>query len=79
MIPQRVYVKIVAEFSAEGNVTPTRLEFNDQWFDIDRLVSIDRRGPESGGGGMLRYTVKIWGQVRYLWRDGDRWFVEVRG
>ena len=79
LIPNKIYVKVIAEFSPEGSVTPLRMEYNDRWFDIDRLVRVENRAPESGGGGMLRYTVRIWGQTRYLWRDKDRWFVEVQG
>lgn len=74
---QKVYVRIVVEFSPEGQATPRRLDFHDHWYDIDHLIRVERGAPQTGGGGFLRYTVKIWGQTRYLWRDGDQWFVEV--
>lgn len=76
LMMRKVYVKVVIECSPEGQVTPLRMEYQDRWFDIDRLLRVERRGADSGGGG-LRYTVRIWGQTRYLWREGDRWFVEV--
>ena len=76
---QKVYVKVIVAFSPEGQTTPLRMDFNDRLFDIDHLIRVERAAPQSGGGGFLRYTVKIWGQTRYLWRDGDRWFVEVPG
>ena len=75
-IPKKVYVKVLIECSAEGIITPKRMEYNDHWYDIDRVLRIDSRGAESGGGG-LRYTVRIWSKTRYLWRDGDRWFIEI--
>ncbi|SBW02470.1 conserved hypothetical protein [uncultured Eubacteriales bacterium] len=77
-VPKRVYIKVVVEFSPEGLATPVRMEYSDRWFDIDdRPVRVERRAPASGGGGMLRYEVRVYGKTRYLWRDGDKWFVEV--
>ena len=76
LMMRKIYVKVVIECSPEGQVTPLRMEYDDRWFDIDRLIRVERRSAESGGG-VLRYTVRIWGQTRYLWREADRWFVEV--
>lgn len=74
---QKIYVKTIVECSPEGAVTPLRMEYQDRWFDIDRVLRVDPRPSESGGSA-LRYTVKIWSQMRYLWRKGDKWFIEVQ-
>lgn len=74
---KRLYIKVLVEFSPEGIATPVRMEFQDRWFDIDRLVRVERRAPHTGGGGEYRYEVRVYSQTRYLWRDGDKWFVEV--
>lgn len=76
-MPKRVYIKVLVEFSPEGLATPVRMEYSDRWFDIDRLIRVERLAPETGGGGILRYEVRVYGKTRYLWRDGDKWFVEV--
>ncbi|SBV94183.1 conserved hypothetical protein [uncultured Eubacteriales bacterium] len=76
-VPKRVYIKVLVEFLPDGIATPVKMEYSDRWFDIDRLIRVEHRAPESGGGGMLRYEVRVYGKTRYLWRDGDKWFVEV--
>lgn len=76
-VPKRVYIKVLAEFDF-GCVTPLRIELDDgRKYEIDRLIRVERRAPASGGGGMLRYEVRVYSKTRYLWRDGDKWFVEV--
>lgn len=75
---RRVYIKVIIECSPEGQVTPLRMEYQTQWFDIDCLIRVEMHGNESGPPA-IRYTVSIWSQTRYLWRDKDRWFVEVQG
>lgn len=76
---KRVYIKVLVEFSPEGLATPVKMEYDNRWFEIDRLVRVENRAPDTGGGGMLRYEVRVYGQTRFLWRDGDRWFVEIQG
>lgn len=73
---KRVYIKVLVEFSPEGLATPVKMEYADRWFDIDRLVRVETRAPVTGGG-MLRYEVRVYSQTRFLWREGDRWFVEI--
>lgn len=51
LMTRKVYVMVVIECSTEGQVTPLRMEYQDRWFDIDRLLRVERRGADSGGGG----------------------------
>lgn len=77
--PRRQEVKVWAVFSPEGRVAPLALEWTDgRRYEFDRFVRAEQRLPPSGGLPLPRYTVLVRGQVRYLWRDGDQWFVELK-
>lgn len=78
-VPNRVYVKILAEYDLDGKITPLRLELADgRRYEIDRLVRVEHRA-SSGGGQTLRYEIKVRAQTRYLFRDisTNQWFAEV--
>jgi hypothetical protein len=83
MHPQRIYIEMRVSFSADGNMTPVEIKWEDgRVFEIDRVIDVRRAA--SGAGSMgLRYTVKIMGRVRRLffedtWSDTGRprWFIE---
>ena len=83
MFPQRVYVEMRVDFSAEGAMRPVSLKWEDgRVFEIDRVIDIRRAASVAGSSG-LRYTVKIMGQSRLLFFEDTysdtgqpRWFVE---
>jgi hypothetical protein len=84
MHPQRVYIEMRVNFSADGNMTPVEIKWEDgRIFEIDRVIDVRRAASDAGGMG-LRYTVKIMGQARRLffedtWSDTGhpRWFIET--
>jgi hypothetical protein len=86
MQPQRVYIGMRVNFSAEGNMTPVEIKWEDgRVFEIDRVIDVRRAASDAGSMG-VRYTVKIMGQERRLffedtWSDTGcpRWFIESRG
>ena len=76
---RRAYVKVVAEFSPEGAVTPLSVEWEDgRKFDVDRVVDVRRAAATKAGGQGMRYTVRISGHETYLFDDEGRWFVEAK-
>ena len=76
---RRAYVKVVAEFSPEGKVTPVSVEWEDgRRFDVDRVLDVRRAVATKAGGQGMRYTVRIGGHETYLFEDEGRWFVEAR-
>ena len=48
--------------------------------DIDEEGAVQPRRASSNkvGGGGIRYTVQIHGQEKYLFCEGNKWFVEAR-
>ncbi|MCL2151526.1 MAG: hypothetical protein FWH57_00975 [Oscillospiraceae bacterium] len=83
MHPRRVYVEARVSFSADGDMRPIEITWEDgRVFEIDRVVDARRAASAAGSMG-VRYTVKIMGQTRLLffedtWSDTGqpRWFVE---
>ena len=83
--PQRVYVGLRVSFSADGNMTPVWIKWEDgRLFEIDRVLDVRRAVSDAGSMG-VRYTVKITGKVKRLYFEDTyyetgrpRWFVESR-
>lgn len=75
---RKVYVEVAAIFTAEGQVLPTQIRWEDGTvFPIDRVTDIRRAAATKAGGYGLRYTIRIRGQQTFLFLDEDRWFVEA--
>ena len=77
---QRVYIDVIAEHREDGTVLPRAMTWvDDRKFQIDRVSAIKPAAAQNSGGHGIRYTVIVRGQTRYLFREGDRWFVEHEG
>ena len=76
---RRAYVKVVVEYSLEGNISPLMVEWEDgRRFEVDRLLDVRRAASTKAGGQGMRYTVRILGHETYLFEDEGRWFVEAK-
>ena len=76
---RKVYVEVAAIFTAEGQVMPQQIRWEDGTvFTVDRVLDIRHAAATKAGGCGLRYTCRIRGQQTYLFLDDDRWFVEAR-
>lgn len=74
---RRVYVRVLAEFDEEGGLYPVSVTWEDgRVFEIDRVLDVKQAvsGPAQGRG--LRYTIRIRDVETYLYRAGDRWFMQ---
>lgn len=49
---------------------------NDREYEIDKVLSASPSYLDGGGMG-LKYTVKIYGQIKQLFLDGYVWFLNV--
>lgn len=78
--PRRVYVKLLCEFMASGQIRPLALTLPDgRHYNITRLVLEERATPSSAGPTTAkRYEVVIRRQLRPIWQEDstNRWFVE---
>ena len=81
------YVKVIAEFSESGALSPLELIWDDgQRYKITHIHDIRRAASTKAGGIGYRYTVIVEGKKRYIWLEdnvssktaGARWFVETK-
>ncbi|WP_330601097.1 hypothetical protein [Caproicibacter fermentans] len=47
-------------------------------YEIDRVLDVRPAASLKAGGAGIRYTCRIQGREKYLWREQDRWFVESK-
>ena len=77
-MPRKVYVDVIARFRPDGRIIPLSLTWEDGLqYAIDRVLDVRPAASLKAGGSGLRYTCIIMGRQRYLWLEGDRWFVEA--
>lgn len=73
----KVYVGIEADFTPDGKVIPKALIWeDDNKYEIDRVIDAVPRAAMKVGGHGIRFECKMRGRTRYIFRDGDQWFVE---
>jgi len=74
----RIEVGILAEFSPSGRVTPKAILWEDgRRFSIDHILDMRRAASLKAGGLGIRYICKVHGKEVMLYKDEDRWFMEV--
>ena len=76
-VSDKVYVRVLAEFSPEGSCRPLSITWEDgREYIIDRIIDIRKAVSLKAGGAGLRYTCLIDGERSYLFKEEGRWFVE---
>ena len=68
------YVEVSGRTDAVGNVVPERITWEEgRTWEIRRVLHT-ARAPAGEYRG-IRYTVLIDDEEKYIYRDGDRWYV----
>ena len=76
---KKEYVSVNTDVDKDGSYIPRFIRWkNGHVYLIDRIVYKCRAASAKVGGGGIRYTVLIRGKETYLFREGDKWFVEAR-
>ncbi len=72
------YIDVVCEMKSTGKVVPLCIIWeNGHKYAIDKVKEIKRAASLKVGGVGLRYEVFISGNLRYLFLDEYRWYIEV--
>ena len=72
-----VCVTVVTGTDTDGNICPTHIQWHDgRGWDIERILYT--RSRRSAAGTEIRYTVLIGGKEKYLFRLGEKWYVQSR-
>ena len=70
------YISVVQRVDKEGRITPISIVWDDgKEYSIDRILEIRNSVSQVGGGGVL-YQWRIAGNIRNLYYERMRWFVE---
>lgn len=81
---RKVFVSVLVWYDIEGNCKPFRIKFEDdpiyqnQVFNIDRIIDVRRAASLKVGGTGIRYTIRINGKQSYLFENENRWFIEAK-
>ena len=71
---KKVSVGVLAQFGAMGETHPLSVTWADgRVYPIESVLDLR---PARTDPDRFRYTVLIHGQEAYLYRTGDRWFME---
>lgn len=77
MPSRKVYVKVISQTDEQGNIMPITIIWeNDKKYNIDKILDIRRAYAKKVGGIGIRYSIVINGKQTYLFKDGDKWYVE---
>ena len=78
MSRNKVYVTVMAEFSAEGRLLPKSIIREDgREYQIDRVKDKRRAASTKAGGVGERYTCLVEGKEVFLYyEDNNMWFME---
>lgn len=75
----KTYVSVNVDIDEEGAVLPRVIRWRGgRAYPIERVTYKCRAASYKVGGGGIRYTVQIAGQEKYLFNEGNKWFVEAK-
>lgn len=75
----KTYVGVTIKVDKYGNVCPISIQWKNGYvYEIDRLKLVCKAASLKVRGGGTRYTVMIRGKERYLFQEGNKWFVEAK-
>lgn len=73
------YVDVITEFTVDGKILPLEVLWDDgKRYEVDKILSVDRRASLKVGGAGIRYTCQINGIRTFLYLEENKWFVEAK-
>lgn len=69
------YVDVIVHTNPIGEMTPLYIVYDGRKYPIERILAIRNAASSVGGGGIL-YECRISSQVRNLYYERSRWFIE---
>ena len=72
------YVKVILEIDENGKKTPKTIIYNDERFEVDKVLDIKLAPSMKVGGVGERYKVRIKGKETYIFFENNKWFVEEK-
>lgn len=72
------FVRVLLDTDESGKKNPQMIVYNDEKFEIDKVLDIRNCASFKAGGFGERYTVRIGEHTTYLYYENGRWFVEEK-
>lgn len=73
----RKYISVITLFDLSGNITPLFVVLNNGIkYKIDKILHKCPAASLKSGGSGIRYTCLFNNQIRYLFLDNNKWFIE---
>ena len=76
--PDKIYVTVLVQYSADGTILPSsillkdpRADEEERWMTIDRVTGPIPRASQKAGGAGQRFTIFFEGYTRYLFLEGE--------
>ncbi|QIK57155.1 hypothetical protein G7059_04475 [Erysipelothrix sp. HDW6A] len=69
------YIDVVVHVNQFGDMMPLFIVFDNVKYPIDKVLQIRNAASQVGGAGIL-YECRIQNQVRKLFFERTRWFIE---
>lgn len=74
---RKVFIEVTAKHTVDGQIIPLSLTWEDgAKYQIDRVLAVEKRAALKVGGAGIRYTCRIRDAQRYLFLEGNKWFLE---
>ena len=71
-------ISVIAVFNQTGNVKPLSIVWDDgRQFPIDEIMDVRKAASHKNGIIGLRYRCRIRNRVIHLYRDEDKWIMEM--
>ena len=71
------YISVLVLMDKSGKLIPKQIIWeNDKKYDIDKVIDVRMAASLKAGGVGVRFRVMVNGQIRDLFLDDYRWFIE---
>ena len=70
------FISVLVLMDSSGKLIPKQIIWEDKAYVIDKVIDVKRAASLKAGGIGVRFRVVIGGQIRDLFLDDYRWFIE---
>ena len=75
---RKVFLHVNCAFDPDGGVRPVDFLWEDgRRYEVDRILDRRRAVSFKTGGQGICYTCRVLGRTLRLFREGDKWYLEV--
>ena len=71
------YVRVLALYNEEGDIRPVKMEWEERWLDVDRVLDIRPAASLRSGAPDCATPASIAGVLTYLFLEETKWFFEL--